>query len=657
MRWTLSLVLVLFASAGMAAGQVANPAIAASLPSGQPVGTAVQWTASAQSDKLLQYRFSISFEGAAFRMTRDWSVAQTLDWVPVAEGAYVVRAEIRQKLNPGTVVSAESAFAAVSRLADGQPLVTLTPNELVGFYSAPPQPSGALLRVQFRRAGTGEWLGTPYVACREGRSVNLHVAGMRASSSYEIRHEVDVLGVHGFGPVLLLSTGALPVALPPLNVQKAPDEATSTGDRFHVISAFPPDLKPLPVAVDLEGQVVWYFHRFREAIWIFTNLVEGGTLLLLKSEGDIQGQYLVETDLAGNLVRETNTGRVNEQLQAQGKALIGAFDHEAVRFPNGYTLVQCSVEQLLGSSAKEADPRDVLGDMVVALDPEWNVVWSWNAFEYLDPDRHPNPSETCATGVPGCPPVFKAAVARDWIHGNAIAPSPVDGHLLYSSRSQDWVLKISYGDGAGSGEILWKLGPDGDFSTDSADPFPWNSHQHGIVYAGNDEVSLFDNGNTRCQGLGDCPSRCQVWKLDEAHRTARLEVNTPVGYSLALGYSHRLSNGNFHFTSGFQTGEQIYAENIEVTPSGVVSYILRAPTYSFYRACRVPSLYHAVYRAPVWGDLDGDGLRTPTDITLLQALLSAMRTSVPRGLPSADLDEDGRITALDLLRLVEGYFH
>lgn len=646
--------LALLATGAFAAGQITGASLTPDKPTGQRVGTGVLWTATAEAATELQYRFSVGYAGAAPRMVRDWGKTQTLEWTPIEEGDYSVRVSIRLKANPGVTQQVEVPFRAVSRLAGGEPQVSLTPNVLVALYSAPPQPEGSTLHVEFRREGAAEWLRTPEVSTLPGRSANVYVAGMRMDSRYEFRHASTLQGATAYSSPISLKTGRPDVQFPLFTVVAGPDAQTSTLDRFHFFSSFPPDSMPIPLATDMEGEVVWYLHKFKDAIHIVTNTVAGGTVLYIKGdEENVQGQFLVELDLAGNLVRETSAGRVNEQLRAMGMPLIGAFDHEAVRFPNGYTVVQVSLEQVFPAAALWADAaptRDVLGSVILALDGEWRVVWAWNSFDHLDIGRHPNPSEVCGDGTPGCPPLFKASVAEDWIHGNAIAPSPVDGHLIYSSRAQDWVMKIDYADGAGTGDIIWRLGKDGDFTAVSGDPYPWNSHQHGAIYNGFDRVSLFDNGNTRCKGQTDCPSRCQVWQLDEKTRSAKLLVNAPVGYSMALGYSHMLANGNYHATSGAQGGQPFFGEAVEVGPDGAVRYALRGMCM-IYRSCRLQSMYHAVPRSPVWGDLDGDGLRTATDFALMSNYLACNATRIPMGEQSADLDGDGRATASDLLRL------
>src|SRR5207249_3548750 len=89
--------------------------------------------------------------------------------------------------------------------------------------------------------------------------------------------------------------------------------------------------------------------------------------------------------------------------------------------------------------------------------------------------------------------------ANDWLHGNAVSLA-ADGNIVYSARHQDWIIKIDYQNGSGSGDVLWRLGKDGDFRIDSSDPSPWFSHQHDANFEEGEKTNrllVFDNGNTR----------------------------------------------------------------------------------------------------------------------------------------------------------------
>ena len=127
----------------------------------------------------------------------------------------------------------------------------------------------------------------------------------------------------------------------------------------------------------------------------------------------------------------------------------------------------------------------------------------------------------------------------DWTHSNAVVYSPDDGNLILSMRHQSWVLKIDYQDGQGSGDILWRLGPQGDFTlTNGQDSTIGFTAQHyaNIVSPNSTGVfnlMVFDNGDDRgifdvpadpcgTPGQPACYTRVPIFQVDEAGMTATL---------------------------------------------------------------------------------------------------------------------------------------
>jgi arylsulfate sulfotransferase len=136
-----------------------------------------------------------------------------------------------------------------------------------------------------------------------------------------------------------------------------------------------------------------------------------------------------------------------------------------------------------------------------------------------------------------------------------------------ADSSQAWVIKIDYRQGRGDGHIIWRLGKDGDFTTDSTDPSPWFSYQHNVHYLDKKTLLLFDNGNVRCFNDENCHSRGQAWTIDEENMTATLGRNIDLGnFSDALGSAERLPNGNFVFTSGAQGTDISFGQSIRSAP-------------------------------------------------------------------------------------------
>ena len=128
------------------------------------------------------------------------------------------------------------------------------------------------------------------------------------------------------------------------------------------------------------------------------------------------------------------------------------------------------------------------------------------------------------------------SVANDWLHGNLMQLTP-DGHLLYSARHQDWLIKIDYANGAGSGGVIWRLGPTG-ISVRSDDPLPWFSHQHDANYEpGVTSIRVARPRQRKCSmGPGPRHSIARAGlEIDEANRIVTLVLNADFGdYSRAL---------------------------------------------------------------------------------------------------------------------------
>jgi arylsulfate sulfotransferase len=198
--------------------------------------------------------------------------------------------------------------------------------------------------------------------------------------------------------------------------------------------------------------------------------------------------------------------------------------------------------------------------------------------------------ETC----PGaCAPTMLAPTGTDWTHGNAIQQT-LDGNLLYSSRHQDWLVKVAYDYGEGDGHVLWRMGKDGDFTINSPDPYPWFSHQHDGNFETSDPTKLlvFDDGNTRIAAMNGGNSRGQVLEIDEAALTATPVLNADLGvYAQAVGSAERLRDGNYHFDAGYVVENNTTdAYSFEVDGTGTILYNAQANTI-LYRTFRTTDMY------------------------------------------------------------------
>lgn len=568
-----------------------------STPSPVPLGTPATLTAAvsgAGAGTALMYRFRVQAPGAGFRTIVDYGPKASLTWTTIErEGAYQIEAAV---FNASTLEESftTGTISFLSLATSASPVVTPSANPMVFIYSAPPCPAGERMRVQFHLANGPDQF-TPFKACAAGVSMNFYLAGLQQGAPYQIQHTIDNGRNVVAGPVIPFS--------PPVNAANPLTPTALTQGVAPQGLLLQSVFGSAAVATDLNGNLVWLGPP---DVTYLTRPVTGGTFLGIGEDGtkDTSQQFLREFDLAGIVVAETNAARVNQQLASLGAHAISGFHHELRKLPGGGYLALADSERILTNVQGPGDV-DVIGDTILVLDQNMQLTWAWDAFDYLDPHRMATLGETCTypAGV-ACAPFYLAVTANDWLHGNAAQLTP-DGNILYSSRHQDWVIKIDYANGRGSGNVLWRMGIGGDFQIVSSDPNPWFSHQHDPNFEPNNTTLLvFDDGNLRAANDPNAHSRGQVLKVDETNRLVTPILNADLGvYSAALGTAEVLPDGNYHFDAGFllstdANGNSLEAaQSLEVDPSGQVVFGVQFNTLE-YRTFRMPDLYTAPEDAP-----------------------------------------------------------
>lgn len=567
------------------------------LPSGQSVGTTITVGTDTPASSDTRFRFAVMLAGEPVRIIYDFQPENSFLWTPITEGTYVIAVDVSVS---GSVTTLTASFTVTARspLAWVTPVVTPTAHPLVAMFSAPPcAPAAAFMRVFFASTDSPVTQhATDMKPCTADRTMNFYIGGMRANHIYFMRHELlDPFGQHlAFGDLRAFQTGTAAIALPMSVVGVAPGLAPSLESivlQSPLVGDPSRGVLPFPYAVDTEGQVVWYADRPDT----LTRPAGDGLFTMLTSDSGKIRTGVRLFNLAGNTVRVTNVEQINVQLVTMGRDPINDVHHEARLLPDGNLAVLGSIEKTV-TDVQGAGSVDVMGDAVVVLDPNFQVVWTWSEFDHLSLARAAILGETCSGQTQaGCSPVNQAATANDWTHSNGIAYDPADGNLVVSIRHQDWLVKIDYRNGAGTGAIVWRLGAGGDFFLDSPDPTAWFSHQHDPNFAPGHRIVLYDNGNTRCAAAPDptqCHSRGQVYELDEVNHIAHLAVNVDLGeYSFALGSAQALANGDFYFASGALTtpGGNV-SHTTEARADAIGVYGLASDTW-VYRSHRLLNLY------------------------------------------------------------------
>jgi arylsulfate sulfotransferase len=585
LKWGMSAV-VGFALIGQTAANGMTVAVSTSVSSPAPVATPVTFTAvvSGEPTNNNWYRFSVREGSGPYHIIRDYGPVSTLMWTASDhEGTYEMDVAA-SNLDTGDMASGSTTFE-FDPIATGEPVISPTANSLIFLYSAPACAAGRRIRVEFT-SPDGIWQPTPFKDCNPGHTTNFYLAGLRANTTYIAQHAIDNGLRLQRGPLLPFTTGNVPANLYSDTILvPSPAGASNPYLLGSVVGG-------TPVANDLAGNVVWYGPNL--PTWLLTNPEPGGALLgvVEVTPADPAQELIRKIDLTGMTLLETNAARVNEQLAYLGKRQITAFHHEARTLSDGHIAVLAGVEQIL-TNVQGPGPVDVLGDMIIVLDRNLSVVWTWDTFDNLDVTRKAVLGETCATEG-GCPPYALASNPNDWTHGNAVTET-ADGNLLYSTRNQDWVIKISYGHGTGDGHIIWKMGVDGDFQMNSSDPYPWFSHQHdpNFELSNPSRLLVFDDGNTRVSVLGGGNSRGQALQVDEQKMVVTPVLNADLGYyAAAVGSAQLLLDGDYHFDVGFvQENKTIDSYSLEVAPGGQIVYNTHQNTI-LYRTFRMVDMYH-----------------------------------------------------------------
>jgi arylsulfate sulfotransferase len=580
-----------------------------SLPSPQPVGTPIGFTASPSAVGLAAmmdtfvFQYSVSVNGGPFRIVHDYSQQFAFAWTPeLFEQNVTIRVKVRDD-DAKTAAEAEIPFQFSSRIKGKAAVVTPTAHPLVALFSAPGCPSGNQFRVAFHADGEEAITRTPAQPCRGTISSNAYVAGMRPDTEYKIRAETISGEKVTSGEYLSFHTGMLDGNFPPVEIV-VPATSGIHADPVIIHSAASLGAGARPFATDLQGRPIWYLLTGD----FLTRVLPGGHFLVLADGMNSvnrthEEQVLKEIDLAGNVVRETNIGRLAEQLESRGihsdcrkngRECVSGFHHEAIRLPNGHTLVVTGIERMMPTGTQGSKmPVDVLGDLIIDLDEDFQVAAVWNGFDHLDLKRKSLSDAKCHTGEGGCPAVLLADEANGWTHTNSIAYIPSSGDLIISQPEQNWVLKIDWKDGKGSGNVLWRLGKDGDFKAESQDPNPWFSYQHdaGFESAGSNLLSLTDDGDTT--GKDDkAVVRAQVWKLDEDKHVATLVYNAPLGvHTFCCGSIQSLKNGGYSSVAGASI--PLRGRTAETDKDGKVVLAMDIVGNIDYRSFRVADMYSA----------------------------------------------------------------
>jgi arylsulfate sulfotransferase len=470
--------------------------------------------------------------------------------------------------------------------------VSATSNPLIAQYSIRHFHPGLTAWVEFgpdTSYGRQTSIMTDSVTIPGGQVLNILVAGMKPQTTYHMRAHVDWASGSFVDQDQTFTTGALPTSqpLPQFRVTRPvagtfASLAPTQGVELLSLVAPAGTLGLQAVVSDLQGNIIWYC----PAGGLPAKPMQNGHFILNL------GKDLREVDLACNTIRDVSVAQVTQSLQTNGYSFttLNFFHHDQLVLPNGHWIALAQTVKDFTDLPGYPGTTGAEGDVLMDIDPSGHVVWAWSAFDHLDINRH-------------------LGSLPDWTHSNAIVYTP-DGNLLLSMRNQSWILKIDYANGTGSGNVLWKLGEDGDFTLLGGDPSQWFYGQHYPYLLGTDgsqmTMAVFDDGNLRIDSDGvacgstpsapPCYSRGTIYQLDESTNLASLLwQDLPGLYTFWGGSIDVLSNGDVEFNLS-EPFNDAASQIMEVTQTGSPQTVwqMNITNANAYRGYRIPSLYPGV---------------------------------------------------------------
>src|SRR5690348_17230052 len=279
---------------------------------------------------------------------------------------------------------AKTAMATV--WFQGPGTVSATSNPLVAQYSIV-VPDGGKVRIEF---GPDTSYGLHTWSQPGGGPVSVLVAGMKASSTYHMRADIELPDGTQLQDIdHTFQTGPLPAGRIPQITVKTPGTLTPNPgvELLNLITPGGLPTDPLTALVtDLQGNVIWYYDLDPTgtntlAQFPFKFMPNGHVLVNaapIQANGTALPGVLREIDLAGNTIREMSITYLNTRLAAAGVSLVvNSIHHDFCLLPNGHVILLAGLTKDFTDLPGYPGTTSVLGDALVDIDQNWNPVWIW----------------------------------------------------------------------------------------------------------------------------------------------------------------------------------------------------------------------------------------------------------------------------------------
>jgi hypothetical protein len=376
--------------------------------------------------------------------------------------------------------------------------------------------------------------------------------GLHAQTTYTAIAEADVTGGQALmSDEVTFTTGSLPPGMPDLTLVSIDEDRAHDG---LVIVPVVLDERQGYLGIDRTGLPAWYHIQ---------------NYPLEKSGGDLKvttdGRFMIFRPGGIAIIEPWGETVWNEARE---------FHHDVTPMPNGDLLTLTRRTELFDVPEFGGEVQ-VEADGIIQITPEGEVVQEWWTSDHIDHLNWPS-----GLGLQAEP--------LDWTHSNAIVYLEAENRIVLSMRHQWGIMSIDWT----TGDVEWKLGPDGDFTLLDGDESDWFYNQHSPELQPDGTWLLYDNGTERPNG--GMYSRAVRMEVDHQAMTARVawEHVIPAGTPVQ-GDADLLDNGNILSCAGgvLNTGNiphLLEATNDEA--SEIVWDVTIENADSIYRATAIPNM-------------------------------------------------------------------
>lgn len=323
------------------------------------------------------------------------------------------------------------------------------------------------------------------------------------------------------------------------------------------------------VALDKNANPIWFAEKnnFEDRIWATQFLNNGNIVGFGPGSG-------YEFDLSSNIIFQTPS---NYDI------------HHHFYKPNNssYFMLDGHIQFLpCPEECPDNLPNTIpwLGDKIIELDTNGDLIWEWSTFDYFSPDEY-NPiwvENYVNQWNFGGSPHF------DWTHSNSVFYDNNTNRVYLSSRNINRITAIDYF----TKDILWSMGDASFMDNQFFDNDFGFSGQHSAQITENGNLILFDNGRDSDPRLSRC---IEINISDDENPQLIWEYTLPdTMLTLSRGECDRLINGNTLITAG-RSGNVIEINN----QNDIVWHLNVRQSNNFevpiYRTERIPNLFSNVF--------------------------------------------------------------